>query len=162
MVDFDVERCTRHCAATGRPLAEGEEFYSVLVPDGFKIRRQDYSLEAWQGAPDGAVGCWKSKMPVGEHKQAKLAPSDILLKLFRELEAVNNLRDMRYVLALLMIRRRILRLEDTIPAEGGGELMVLYCSRDESNHHVSIVVPSDARVEEIQHELAKLLFVGGT
>lgn len=161
-MDFDVERCTRHCATTGRQFAEGEEFYSALVPEGSHVKRHDYSLEAWQGPPERTIGWWKSKMPTHDHKQPKLAPSEILLKLFQELESSVEQRDMRYVLALLMIRRRILRLEDTIPDDKGGEIMMLYCSRDESTHHVPIVMPSDARVDEIQQELAKLLFVGGS
>ncbi len=100
-------------------------------------------------------------MPTSDHKQPKLAPSEILLKLFTELENSLDQRDLRYVLSLLMIRRRILRLEDTIPDEHGGELMMLYCARDESTHHVPIVMPDAARAEQIQEQLAKLLFVEG-
>jgi hypothetical protein len=162
MTDFEVERCTRHCAGSGRPLADGEDFFSVLLPDGTQLKRLDYAVEAWPGPPPEAIGWWKSKMPTQQHSQPKLAPTDILLKLFCELESSLEQRDLRYVLALLMIRRRILRLEDTIPDEHGGELMMLYCARDESTHHVPIVMPSDARAEQIQQQLAKLLFVGGT
>lgn len=161
MTDFDVERCTRHCAATGRPLAEGETFYSMLVPDGAQLKRLDYAVDSWPGPRDDAIGWWKSKMPTVDNKQPKLAPSEILLKLFRELEHSVAQRDLRYVLALLMIRRRILRLEDTIPDEQGGEVLMLYCSKDESTHHVPLVLPDEARAEQIQNELAKLLFVGG-
>ncbi|MBL8827060.1 MAG: hypothetical protein JNM18_08745 [Planctomycetaceae bacterium] len=162
MTDFEVERCTRHCAASGRPLVEGEDFFSVLLPDGTQLKRLDYAVEAWPGPPAEAIGWWKSKMPTSDHKQPKLAPSEILLKLFTELENVPDQRDLRYVLSLLMIRRRILRLEDTIPDEHGGELMMLYCARDESTHHVPIVLPDAARAEQIQDQLAKLLFVGGS
>lgn len=161
MMDFEVERCTRHCAVTGRQFVEGEEFYSALVPEGHHVKRRDYSIEAWQGAPAEAIGWWKSKIPKADHSQPRLAPSEILLKLFHELEQQPEQRDMRYVLALLMIRRRILRLEDTIPDDRGGEVMMLYCSRDECTHHVPIVMPGEARAEEIQQELARLLYVGG-
>ena len=53
-MDFEIERCTRHCAASGRELAEGEEFYSVLLREGRKSKRRDYACDAWPGAPEGA------------------------------------------------------------------------------------------------------------
>ncbi len=31
MIDYEIQRCTRHCAASGRELVEGETFYSVLL-----------------------------------------------------------------------------------------------------------------------------------
>lgn len=157
-MDFDVERCTRHCAATGRHFAEGEEFFSVLLAEGGQVHRRDYSTEAWQGPPEGALGWWKSKMPTAVSKKARLAPSEVLLQLFAELESDPLRRDMLYVLALLMIRRRIFRLEDTLADEQGRETLVLYCGRDESTRHVAVVMPDTRRAEEIQQELSRLLF----
>ena len=167
MMDFEVERCTRHCAASGRALQPGEEFVSALIQEGAKIKRQDYALAAWQEPPPSTIGWWKAKMPSGETKQAKLAPSEILMKLFRELEASPDQQDLRYVLALLMIRRRILRLEETThgdPATAAGEAkpaetMTLYSPKDDETFQVPVVMPSDARVDEIQHELTTLLYV---
>ena len=59
-----------------------------------------------------------------------------------------------------MIRRRILRLEETTADESGREVMVLYNPRDESTQHVISAMPPSSRIEEIQQELARLLFAG--
>lgn len=160
MMDFEIERCTRHCATTGRQLADGEEFYSCLVSEGAQVKRYDYAVDAWQGPPEQALGWWKSRMPTHQAKKNKLAPSEVLLELFTELEAVADKQDMRYVLALLMVRRRILKLEEAAgdEATSAGESLVLYCPRNETTYHVSVVVPNEARAEEIQHELSRLLF----
>ena len=37
MLDFDIQRFTRHCHATGRELSPGEAFYSVLVSEGERL-----------------------------------------------------------------------------------------------------------------------------
>jgi hypothetical protein len=161
MMDFDVERCTRHCAATGRPFAEGEEFYSCLVAEGAHVRRHDYAVEAWQGPPEGALGWWKSKMATQHAKKKRMAPSEVLLELFTGLESVADQQDMRYVLALLMVRRRVLRVEEAGANEPGaesGETLVLYCPRNEITYRVSVIVPDEARAAQIQDELARLLF----
>ena len=159
-MDFEVERCTRRCAVTDRQLAEGEEFFSALVTEAGHVHRRDFSTAAWQGPPEGALGWWKSKMPTATNKKAKLAPSEVLLQLFAELESAPDRRDMLYVLALLMVRRRIFKMEDTLTDERGQETLVLYCPRDESTHHVAVAMPNVQRAEEIQQELSRLLFAG--
>ncbi|HVX12920.1 MAG TPA: hypothetical protein VHC22_17185 [Pirellulales bacterium] len=162
MIDYDVERCTRHCAASGRELTEGEEFYSVLVTEKRDVRRHDYATEAWSGPPNGALAWWKSRMPTREAKKGQLAPNEVLLELLTELERVPEKADMRYVLALLLVRRRVLREEDVQHDESGHEVLVLYSPRDESTHRVVVHEPTDVRADEIQAELARLLYAEAT
>ena len=69
---------------------------------------------------------------------------------------------MRYVLALLLIRRRVVRLEETERDDNGCEMLVLYCPRRETTYRVAVAAPNDERTTEIQHELAGLLFAGRT
>jgi hypothetical protein len=159
VLDFDIQRCTRRCAALGRDLAPGERFYSALVQRGADVVRQDFSEEGWQGPPDGALGCWKSQMPDASGvKKATLAPSEVLLQYFEQLEGDASRGDLRYVLALLMVRRRIMRLDETARDEAGQEVLVLTCARNETEYRTPVVLPSDERAAEIQRELETLLY----
>ncbi len=158
MVDYEIQRCTRHCATSGRELQEGEAFYSVLLPRGAALERLDYAAEAWNGPPPDALGWWKSQMPTRDAKKAQLAPSDVLLEFFAGLADQPERADVRYVVALLLVRRRILRLEETETDSAGQETLVLYCHRDESLHRVSVVLPDDRRADEIQAEVTRLLY----
>lgn len=157
-MDYEVERCTRHCAISGRELKEGEEFYSVLLVERGNVHRQDYASEAWSGPPEAALAWWKSRMPTREAKKGRLAPNEVMLQLFRELEQVPEKSDMRYVLALLLVRRRVLRQEDIEHDELGREVLVLYSPRDETTHRASAAMPDEQRTDEIQNELVKLLY----
>lgn len=159
-MDYEVERCTRHCAATERELREGEEFFSVLVSERGEVRRHDYAADAWTGPPEAALAWWKSRLPTREAKKGELAPNEVLLRLFQGLEDVPQQLDMRYVLALLLVRRRVLREEDTEPDTAGLEVLVLYCPRDETTHRVVVTMPDERRTEEIQAELGRLLLAG--
>ncbi|HEY2839462.1 MAG TPA: hypothetical protein VGJ26_09945 [Pirellulales bacterium] len=156
-MDYDVQRCTRHCAATGRELREGEECYSALMAEGAELRRLDYSVEAWQGPPEGALGWWKSRVPTREVKKNRLAPNEVLLECFVALEGVADKQDMRLVLALLLVRRRVLKLEQRETDEQGRELLVLFNAKDETTHRVTGVMPSPERANEIQNEISQLL-----
>jgi hypothetical protein len=158
MIDYEIQRCTRHCASSGRELLEGETFYSALRPRGASLERLDYAADAWNGPPPDALGWWKSQMPTREARQAQLAPSDVLLEFFAGLADQPQQADLRYVLALLMIRRRILRLEETETDATGRETLVLYCHRDESVHRVEVVMPDEQREAQIQEELSRLLY----
>ncbi len=158
MIDYEVQRCTRHCAATGRELAPGETFYSTLSSEGADVVRRDYSAEAWQGPPEGVLGWWKSHMPERDAKKLHWAPNDVMLELLESTEGQADRQDFRYVLALLLVRRRVLRLEGTERDDDGREFSVLYCPRRETTYRVVTAPPDEARVIEIQAELGKLLF----
>lgn len=160
-MDFDVQRCTRRCAETDHEFQPGEEFYSVLIATGSEITRQDYSISAWQGPPDNSIGWWKSQMPDINERKLHWAPNDVMLHYFEQLEGQTNAADTRYVLALLMVRRRILKIEETQQNDQGQEMLVVYCSKNENEYQVPVAQPRAERVQQIQDELAKLLFAKG-
>ena len=157
MLDFDVQRCTRRCAASDRELKPGETFYSVLVPQGADVVRYDYADSAWTGAPAGALGWWKSQMPDAQAHRLHWAPNDVMLHYFEQLANEPNKEDTRYVLALLMLRRRVVRLEEKRTDDRGRETMSLYCPKNETEYEVTVTDPDKERVDQIQEELAKLL-----
>jgi hypothetical protein len=159
-MDYEVQRCTRHCATTGRELRPGEAFFTTLVAEGATLARHDYSCEAWTGPPEGVVGWWKSRMPEATTKKAQLAPNDVILQLFDQLADQPDKADMRYVLGLLLVRRRVARQEDSDIDDEGREWMVIYCPRREATLKTLVSMPSDARAAEIQNELAQLLYAG--
>lgn len=156
-MDYDVQRCTRQCAKTERALEPGETFYSVLSAAGASLVRYDYSVEAWSGPPDGSLGWWKSQMPLRDGRKVQWAPNDVMLHLLEELEAEPDRGDMRYVLALLLVRRRVLRLEEYEQDAQGREILVGYSGKSDMTYHVPVVVPSESRTAEIQEELSRLL-----
>jgi hypothetical protein len=158
MIDYEVQRCTRHCAVTERELQPGEAFYSTLTSEGGQVVRRDYSQEAWQGPPPGVLGWWKAHMPQRDARKLHWAPNDVMLELLESLESQGAMEDMRYVLALLLIRRRVVRLEETEHDASGREVSVLYCPRRETTYRVATVMPTDERTAEIQEELSRLLF----
>ena len=56
MLDYEIDKCSRRCAATGRELKPGEAYYSVLRWRDRQVVREDYAPEAWQAPPEGHPG----------------------------------------------------------------------------------------------------------
>jgi hypothetical protein len=158
-MEYEIERSTRHCAATGREFAEGEEFYSVVAVENGSLRRRDYGGDAWSGPPPEAVAWWKSRLPRRDEKKNRATPSQLLLDLFHQLGPEAGQPQLRYVLALLLVRRRIFRLEETTHDARGGEVLALYCPRDEASYQVEAVDVDAAQVQAIQDELSRLVAV---
>ncbi len=107
--EYKVSRCTRQCHAEQRPLRDGEWYYSVVLESGDDFARQDYSAGAWEGPPEGAIGWWKCRMPKSDEKKMVLAPPEVLVDLLRQMEGFPDRAKSRYLLALMLMRRRIVR-----------------------------------------------------
>ena len=157
MVEYDIQRCTRRCQATGRELAPGETVYSVLVDAGGNITRQDFSADAWQGPPEDAVGWWKGIIADAGGKRMHWAPNDVMLHYFEQLDGNPAKEDVRYVLTLLLVRRRIVRVESTEKDAAGTETLVVYSPRNEAEYRVKVAMPPADREAAIQAELSELL-----
>jgi hypothetical protein len=162
MLDYEIQRCSRRCAATDRELKNGELCYSLLVPEGGQVVRRDYSAEGWPGAPEGALGWWKSTVVDPNAGRPHWAPSDVMLHYFERLADDPAAEDARYVLALLLVRRRVLRVEGTEQDALGRETLVLHSIRSEGQYRVAELVPTPERAAAIQQQLAELLQTGSS
>lgn len=115
---YDIAKHTRRCHATGRPLAPGEVTYSALVENPAGQERWDFSIEGWTGPPEHCVGYWRGRLPEEHSTPAKRPepPLETMVDLFDRLgngslEAERSER-LRYVLGLLLVRRRALKLHN--------------------------------------------------
>jgi hypothetical protein len=161
MLDFEIQRCSRRCSVTDRELKDGETCYSVLVAEGGDVVRRDYSAEAWPGPPAGALGWWKATIVDPNLGRLHWAPNDVMLNYFERLGEDAAAADARYVLGLLLVRRRIARLDRTEMDAAGHKVLVLYCPRNENEYRVVESPPSEERAAEIQAQLSELLQTHG-
>ena len=96
-------------------------------------------------------------MPGQNGPPRPLGANDLLLNFFDELAQQPDKQDMRYVLALLLVRRRVMRLEEEQRDDARHERLLLYCPRRNAQYEVSAMALDAARIDEIQQVLAKLL-----
>jgi hypothetical protein len=156
-MDYEVQHSSRRCSVTGREFAPGETYYSAIVAKGTEVIRSDYAADAWQGPPADAIGWWKSQVPDRTTTKKHWAPNDVMLQFWDELAAQPERQDMRYVLTLLLVRRRVFRLEEEKFDEQGREVMDVQCPRRDATYEIPAVMPEAARIDQIQEELAALL-----
>ena len=157
MTQYEFKRSNRKCSVTGRDFAAGEEFISALIRTQDDLERIDFSVAEWQEPPEGCLAWWRSQVPDLEQGRVYWAPRHVLLSYFEHLMNQESSRDLLYVTALLLTRKRHLRLLDTIERDGV-EMMVLLDPAQKQKYEVAVVNLSDQRRSEIQDELSSKLF----
>lgn len=172
LADFKVNRCTRRCHALSRPLRDGEWYYSVVIEQGDDLVRRDYSAEAWTEPPEGTVGWWKGRMPLAGTRKLVLAPDAVLVDLLRGLGDAADRRPLRYLLALTLLRRRIVTVVEpreeastSSPEKSRGEtqnsdgdILRLRVNADGSEIDVTTCAISRRQTETLQTALQELLY----
>ena len=158
MTEYQIEANTRRCALTGRELQPGDKFYSVLLDEGGKFHRRDYSYEAWQGPPAGAFSFWTGRIPVGEQDRRPRIDDDMLVDCFQRLEGETDPGRVRfrYVIALLLMRRKRFKFEEA-RNENGQEVLYLRCARTRDACRVINPRLSEEEMTAVQEEVFKVL-----
>jgi hypothetical protein len=158
MTDYQLQPNSRRCAATGREMKPGEICYSVLLEEAGRFVRREYCREAWQGPPEGAFSFWAGKVPAREQDRRPPIDDDMLMDCFTRLEGQMETSrvNFRYVLALLLMRRRRMKFED-VRTENGREMLGLRCSQTKVVHQVVNPSLTDEQMEAVQEEVLQLL-----
>jgi hypothetical protein len=165
---WHIRSRARACAATERPFEDGEAIVTALFPDpeSSGYLRKDFALDAWQArdeADEKAFSFWKAvyHAPVaGEKPDAfkKESPEDLLRRLVEEEE--DHTENVRYILAVMLERKKILRETDTQRTPSG--ILRVYEHRKLGD--VFIVrdpnLPLD-EIDQVQQEIFELLESGG-
>jgi hypothetical protein len=156
MTDYQIQPNTRHCAATGRELKAGEKFYSVLLQEGGKLVRRDYAAGAWQGPPEGAFSFWSGR--IAEQGRKLRIDDDLLADCFQRLEgqAEPAQVNFRYVVALLLMRRKRFKFEEA-RVEEGHEVLRMRCARTGTQHDVVNPCLTEDEMVAVQDEVFKVL-----
>ena len=158
MVDYQIQPSTRRCSVSGREIRPGEYYYSVLLEEDGKLVRKDFSVEAWQGAPEGAFSFWKGRLACSPNKHRLPIDEEMLMECFQRLEGQlepSRLR-FRYVVALLLMRRRRLRFEQA-EQDGSQEVLWMRCSRTGARHAVVNPGLTDEELMTVQEEVFQVL-----
>ncbi|HNQ22965.1 MAG TPA: hypothetical protein PKK06_07720 [Phycisphaerae bacterium] len=155
---WDVQRTAGHSTFSGRPLAEGEEFYSALFEEAESFRRVDYALDEWTGPPQGAFCHFRTRMPIRVKQKRLFVDDDILVNFFLRLAGETEpLRiQFRFVLALILMRKKLLKY-DQMERTDGQEVWTMVLTADRSTHRVLNPHLTDDQVEAVSRELGAIL-----
>ena len=129
--DFKISKTQGLCAKCEKPLEPGEEIYALVRAGEEELEREDYHLGCWdlshnesfdsttQDDPN-VLGVWKTHIPHPEEKKKLLIDNALLLNFFERLEGHEESSKLkfRYVLTLILMRKRLLNYEGMTTTDG--------------------------------------------
>ena len=157
---YQIQTAARTCARTGRNLKPGETFFSVLYERDGQWVREDISTEAWTSAPAEAFSFWRTRMPEEGQPKKPALDDEMLWSCFQRLPEQSDPKQtaFRYVLALLLMRRKKLRFEE-MRRENGQEWLVVRDPKQKKLLQILDPRLTEQQMTEVQEELENLLGV---
>lgn len=157
--DFPIGRLSGQCARCHQVLQPGQVYYAVIWQQDDQYVRQDFDEACWTAPPAEAVGAWRARVPVPQTKaRPKHVPARLLLEVFERLGETDGaaMHQMRFVLALLLMRRRLLKLQETL-RQDGCEVWKMKRVGGEAQYDVVCPPLSQQDTDQLSQQLADLL-----
>lgn len=164
---YDVPRPAGHCGVTGRKIEAGERLFAAIRETPQGIERIDVSPEAWDAFERAnLLAYWQTVMPAHEQKKKVFVDDEVLCTLFERLaDAGEPVKvNFRFVLGLILMRKRLIVYEDARRDEPGGPggaggrdvWIVRLKGRDE---RLDLIDPKldEQQVAEVSQQLGEIL-----
>lgn len=153
-MDYQLKPLGRICAATGEDLVPGTLCHSVVVERDGELTRLDFSEAGWAGPPEGTIGHWRCLVPEPAAAKPRTVDPEELMQYFEQLcEDGNPVQEtFRYVVALLLLQKRRLRLDGS-RQDGEIEYLQFVGSHGEGPFEVRDQDLQPDEVEALQGEL---------
>jgi hypothetical protein len=158
MTNYQIHGPARVCVATGRELKPGEKVFSVLRDENGQFVRSDFAADAWSGPPNDAVAWWAGRIPEAGRLAKPSINDDLLVDCFEHLTGTTDPARLRfrYVVALLLMRRKRFKFEDTRKA-GDTETLVVRDAKAGRRHEIDDPGMTDAEMDAVRDEVFRVL-----
>lgn len=162
-MDWNISRSLRHCSRCNREFATEEEYYSALFDAGAEFERKDFCRPCWTSQPSGdrekAFSFWRTEVPRPDQPKKVFVDDRVIFDFFQRLAAEEDQptkRNFRYILGLMLMRKKFLKFKDVVRKDGK-EYLVLRRSRTQEEHHVLNPQLTDSEMEQVKNELTQIL-----
>ena len=160
--EWTIQGRSDRCVVTNEPFKDGEYFYTLLFDEGAGYRREDLSEQAYKDRPtDGPqpFSFWRTKFEVPPPGAPEALGKQTAEDLLRRYMAENDpaYANARYILALMLERKRTLKQIDQKENEQGQSVLIY---EHRGTGEVFMIPDPQLRLEqiaEVQAEIAPQL-----
>ena len=162
--EWNIQPCALLCAVSGRPFEKGERVFSALYWREGQYARVDLNAESWKARNDNIepLSAWQTDFVPPQPPPPEALKKDDAESLLRRLisENASDTRNARYILALMLERKKVLRQIERQRTEGTSVLVYEHGPSGE----VWLIEDPELKLGElkmIQDEVAQLLSEAG-
>ena len=160
MTDWDIQPRSNVCTACQRPFGDKQTYHTLLSIGGGGYARRDLCGDCYATATrDGVISYWQGEYKLPPPAAPEPIQKDTAETLLRKLvESTDpNHTGARYILAVMLERKKILRHRDTVRDDSGEETLVY----EHAQTGESFTVPDPYlrldQLEEVQQRVMELL-----
>mgnify|MGYP001236486360 CR=1 FL=1 len=125
--EWDIKACGKVCAGTGQPFEDRQPIHSCLYFGEEGYARKDFSAAGWSTASrEGAVSVWQSEYHAPPPPTPEVLRKETAETLLRQLIAKEDFsrKNVIYILAVMLERKRILGERDVQVREDGSKIRI--------------------------------------
>ena len=158
MSELEIDKPLGQCYGTGKKIEYGEEYFGSLVETEQGLERRDFCTDYWQNENPDVFCFWKTKFPDPDQKKQIFVDDDMLMAFFERLEKETEQEkiNFRFVLALILMRKRRLKYDDT-KNDDGKEIWQLRVVGEK--HIVEVINPhlDEEQIEQLSSQIGQIL-----
>ena len=160
MQDWRIDRRRDCCSACEQGFVDGGAYYSVLLVAPVGLERRDHCPSCFRGrtaqAGEEEIIFWRTRYLL-EKRRGLALDFDLVEQLFLALAArpEEGLSELRYLLSLLLLRKKRLKLVG-VRRQSSGETLCVRRPRRQEEFEVQVFELDSARAATLQAELARV------
>jgi hypothetical protein len=158
MDDWEINRPLGQCCGSGKKIEYGEEYFGALVQTEEGLQRRDFCADYWESQKPDAFCYWKSKLPDPGQKKQLFIDDQMLMAFFERLEKETEQEriNFRFVLGLILMRKRILKYDAT-RIEDDQEIWRLRIVGDKQTVEVINPQLDEEQIEQLSSQIGEIL-----
>ncbi|MHC4242959.1 MAG: hypothetical protein ACYSU4_11190, partial [Planctomycetota bacterium] len=149
------------CYGTGRKIEPGEEYFGALLEIEEGLQRRDFCADYWESEKPNVFCYWKSKLPSPDEKKQIFVDDNMLMAFFERLEneAEKEKLNFRFVLALILMRKRLLKYDATRDEDGKEVWRLRIVGNKSSDNRVDVINPhlDEEQIKQLSSQIGQIL-----
>ena len=115
MSEWEINKPLGQCSGTEKTIEYGEEYFAALIETEEGLQRRDFCADYWESRKPEVFCYWKTRLPEPGQKKQLFVDDQMLMVFFERLEKETDQEkiNFRFVLALILMRKRILKYDET-------------------------------------------------
>ncbi len=164
--DFKISKTAGVCNKCEEALPPGTEIVALVKLGPEELIREDYHLDCWlepmeKNASENkdVLGVWRMTIPQPEEKKKLLIDDDLLVNFFQRLQGQSDPSkiNFRYVLALILMRKKLLNYQGSERNEDGSEIWKMKLRGSENVHEVIDPKMDELMIAEVSASLGEVM-----
>lgn len=162
--EYNISRPVGSCRECERAFEPEEEFIAAVREVEDELRREDYCRPCWQQkddpeAAEDLLGTWRTRMPRPQEKKKLFVDDDVLINFFERLAQADDEAKLsfRYVLALVLMRKKILIYEGSRKRDDGRDVWIMRMKGTKQEHDVVDPGMDEDQISQVSDQLGQIL-----